>query len=857
MDIMKWRWAFFGIIVVLMIIMAGQFHFSPKIKEMTESAYPNEWFYNQRAFPHWEINYDAYYKAVLDARAVRKSQGSSTNAHWEFVGPDNIGGRITDIELSPNSLDTIYAATASGGIFRSADRGQTWQPIFDEALNLSVGDIVLDPLCSRVLYAGTGEVNGGGGSLTYGGSGIYKSTDGGETWYHLGLDQTRFIARIVIDPADSRRIFTAAMGKLFAANPERGLYRSTDGGATWANVLFLSDSTGCIDVVLNPDSPDTLFAAMWERIRRPHTRSYGGVTSGLFRSTDGGDTWIELTNGLPHNASNVGRIGITVSASNPDILYAIYADDIGEFNGVYRTTNGGDAWSRTNDASLNALYSSFGWWFGNIRVDPSRPNVVFALGLDLYKSTNGGQSWFYSSGAMHVDQHGLIFHPQNVQFMVAGNDGGVYMSWDGGSNWTKSLHLPITQFYTCEIDYQEPQRLYGGTQDNGTIRTLTGESSDWHAIYWGDGFYVRVDPGDNRYVYAEYQWGRLARSTDGGISFLSATSGISSTDRNNWNSPLVLDPVNPEILYFGTHRVYKSTNRAQSWTAVSPDLSNGPSTGNSPFGTITTIDVSPADGNVIYAGTDDGNVWVTTDGGSGWSKISEDLPVRWITSVAADPWKPEAAYVTLSGYRWDEYLPHIFRTTDYGESWTDISGNLPEAPVNDVIVDPCLDSTLYIASDVGVFYSTDCGILWLPLGSGLPNVPVVDMTLHSPTRTLAAATYGRSIYSVDLSSFSPVHPVHSKETALDFTLFQNYPNPFNAETTITYRLMKPSEVVVRVFNPAGQHVITLVQAFQQAGLKSMVWDGTDDSGRKVGSGLYMVQLRAGKTIQSRKMELLQ
>jgi len=839
-----------------MIIMMGRFLFNPEIEEIDEAAYPNEWFYNQRAFPQGEINYDVYYKAVREARSFRKSSDASTNVQWEFSGPDNVGGRITDVEVSPSDPDTIYAAAASGGIFLSADGGENWEPVFDDALSLSVGDIVLDPSNSRILYAGTGEVNGGGGSVTYGGMGLYKSTDAGETWNHIGLEKTRYIARIVIDPLNSDKLFVASMGKLFATNSERGLYRSQDGGETWENVLFATDSTGCIDVAFHPDSPDTVYAAMWERIRRPNNRSYGGVTSGLFRSTDGGDTWSELTNGLPHASPDVGRIGLSISASHPNIVYAIYADHIGWFDGVYRTTDGGDSWSRTNDAALDYLFSSYGWWFGNIRVDPADPSIAYAMGLDLYKTTNSGQSWFYTSGIMHVDQHGLIIHPQNSNYVIAGNDGGVYTSRDGGLNWNKSPNLPITQFYTCEIDYQMPQRVYGGTQDNGTIRTLTGMRSDWHRIYGGDGFYVRVDPGDNQYVYAEYQWGHLFRSTNGGSTFYPAMTGISASDRSNWNSPLALDPSDPATLYFGTDRVYRTTNRAQSWTSISPDLSNGPWPGNLTFGTVTTIAASPANGNVIYAGTDDGNVWITTDGGLVWTHISDALPERWITRVAADPWESHVAYVTLSGYRWDEYQPHIFKTTNYGESWEDVSGNLPEVPVNDIIVDPDVESVLYSATDVGVFYSTDGGALWQLLGGGIPNVPVVDLTLHNPTRTLVAATYGRSMYSMDLDQLTSV-PTDKQNIPESIVLLQNYPNPFNAETTIPYELNQPSDVVLSIYNSAGQKVVTLVNEFQQAGLKSVIWDGTDYSGKKVGSGLYICQLQTGKNVQTRKLELLQ
>ncbi|MEE9449960.1 MAG: T9SS type A sorting domain-containing protein [Ignavibacteriaceae bacterium] len=717
-----------------------------------------------------------------------------------------------------------------------------------------------------IIYVGTGEANCGGGSLAYEGMGVFKSTDGGNNWMHLGLEETRNIGRIVVDPTDSQRVYVAAMGKLFAGNPERGLYRTTNGGASWENALFVSDTTGCIDVVMNPLSSDTIYAAMWERIRQPWGRTYGGITSAIYRSYDGGNSWEVLANGLPVNTGNIGRIGLAICESNPQILYAIYADEVGYFNGVYKTTDGGDSWTQTNDGALSGLFSSFGWWFGNIRVAPDDPDIVFAMGLDVYKSTNGGQSWSYSSGSMHVDQHGLDIHPINSDFVVAGNDGGIYISQNGGSNWSKVNNLPITQFYTCEIDNQIPQRLYGGTQDNGTNRTLTGNTNDWHMILGGDGFYVLVDPNDNQFVYAEYQWGSFSRSTNGGNSFISATNGISGSDRNNWNTPVVFDPSNTQVMYYGTNRLYKSTNRAESWNVISPDLTNGPGI-NIPFGTITTIAVAKSDSNLIYVGTDDGNVWVTLDGGTNWTAISASLPQRWVTRVAADPQDELTAYVTFSGYRWDEYLAHIYRTTDAGNNWTDISSNLPEAPLTDIIIDPASDSTLYVSSDVGVFMTDNLGISWSVLGDSLPNSPTMDLVLHNNTRTLVAATYGRSMYKYDLDFITPV--ASEEFQPMEFQLFQNYPNPFNPTTKIKFTILtshlNPSLyqgegqrerlVVLKVYDVLGNEIATLVNEEKPAGTYEVEFSAIG-GGNGLTSGIYFYQLRAGNFVKTKKMLMI-
>ncbi|MBW6461249.1 MAG: T9SS type A sorting domain-containing protein, partial [Bacteroidales bacterium] len=362
----------------------------------------------------------------------------------------------------------------------------------------------------------------------------------------------------------------------------------------------------------------------------------------------------------------------------------------------------------------------------------------------------GGNSWSMISSGVHVDQQAIAVHPMNPGFVVLGNDGGVYLSYNAGSSWTFLENLPVTQFYTCEVDEQYPHRLYGGTQDNGTNRTLTGNPDEWHNIYWGDGFYTLVDPLDNTYVYAEYQYGNFARSTNGGYSFMTAMSGISSSDRKNWNTPVVFDPNNPQVLYYGANRLYKSVNRAVSWQVISPDLTNGGGGMNVVWGTITSISVAASNSQYVYIGTDDGNVWRTSNGGANWTWLSESLPDRWVTRVAADPMNHNIVYVTFSGYRYDSYLPHIFRSTDAGGTWNDITGILPDMPVNDIIPDPSLDSTLYIATDFGVYVTRDLGVNWQMLGNNLPNVPVTDIRLHQPTRTLVAATYGRSMYAFNL-----------------------------------------------------------------------------------------------------------
>jgi len=388
------------------------------------------------------------------------------------------------------------------------------------------------------------------------------------------------------------------------------------------------------------------------------------------------------------------------------------------------------------------------------------------------------------SSTVHVDQHDLAAHPLNHNFVVLGNDGGIYLSNNGGSTWTFLENLPITQFYTCEIDEQYSQRLYGGTQDNGTNRTLSGGTGDWQSIYWGDGFFVLVDPSDNNYIYAEYQYGNFARSTNGGLYFDYAMNGISGSDRMNWNTPFVFDPNNPQILYFGANRLYKTTNRAEFWQVISPDLTNGGVNSNVVYGTITAIAVAPSNSQFIYVGTDDGNVWRTENAGGGWISISAGLPLRWVTRMAVDPNDEGTVYIALSGYRYDNYLPHVFRSTGGGGNWQDITGDLPEAPANDIIVDPSLDSTLYLATDFGVFVTRDLGQNWSMLGDNLPNVPIVDLDFHQPTRTIVAATYGRSMYTFSVDQLVGIQSGFN----VNDDAWSIFPNPAHEQIWVSYSL---------------------------------------------------------------------
>ncbi|HEU4727138.1 MAG TPA: hypothetical protein VFT22_04600 [Kofleriaceae bacterium] len=720
----------------------------------------NDYFYLQRVSRDGRIDVQARAQAVLHARLMRARTTalSSVDAAsvWQLRGPLNVGGRVADLVGDPADASKFYVGAASGGVWKTVDGGATFTPIFDNHGSLSTGALAIDPRNSEILYVGTGEASPGGGSVTYPGDGVWKTSDGGATWEHLGLDQTVAIGRIVVDPRNPDNVFVAAMGNLYSRNLDRGVYRSQDGGHTWTKVLFVSDIAGAVDLAIDPVDPRRVFAATWERIRFPSERIYGGPGSGLWLSTDGGTTWTRLAGGLPAPETEPSRIGVAIAPSSPSTVYAVYyRKSDTALEALFRSTDGGVTWTQPTSTNLRNILSNQGTWSGRIFVHPTNPGEVWVDGVSLARSTDGGAT-FSSVPGLHADHHAQWFFPANPAIILKGNDGGVYRSTNGGTTWTHFENLPISQFYTVEAHPKEPFKLYGGMQDNGVKRTTTGAIDRWSNVTGGDGFEVHVDPLSTQVIYSESQFGALRRSIDGGTSFRSATSGLSG--RLGWKTPLAFDPTSAgsgltTTLYLGSNLLFRSTDSAASWTAISGDLTNGnQGVGGVVFGTITTIAVAPSNRNTIYIGTDDGNVWVTRDTGRTYLRVDLTLPDLWVTRLAVDPDDDAIAYATFSGFRVDEPLAHVFRTTNHGGTWSDISGDLPDAPVNKIEIDPRRSSTLYVGTDVGVFVSHDTGASWTPLGTGMPDgVVVTDLKLvpGSPP-TLLAATYGRSIFGIEL-----------------------------------------------------------------------------------------------------------
>ncbi|MEO6167397.1 MAG: T9SS type A sorting domain-containing protein [Chitinophagales bacterium] len=813
-----------------------------------EEAENGDYFFLQHSFPYGKIDYAAHRAASTSFKNAQsnllalKPDGIS---QWEFAGPVNIGGRIVDIEFDPTNQQVAYLGAASGGVFKTTDGGNSWLPVFDDETTLSIGDIAVAPSNTAIVYVGTGEANGGSGSLTYDANGVYKSTDAGVSWTNVGLQSTHMTGRMAVHPTNPDIVFAATMGDLYGPTPDRGLYKTTDGGATWNNVLFVNDSTGVIDVVINPQDPDIVFAATWMRTRHPNSKDYAGVESGVWKSEDGGNTFLRLgaSNGLPPLNVEYSRIGIDLCGASPNVVYCVYLNDEYSFAGLFKSVDNGNSWVETNDQLLqNSMGNGQGYWYGRVKCDPVNPNILFLIGFDMYKTINGGNSYSTTFSGVHVDQHTVAIHPLNDNFVMLGNDGGLHVSNSAGSNWTFNATLPISQIYRAEIDPTNPSNIYAGLQDNGTVRTLSGLLNDYQPIFGGDGFQSLVNPNDSYTMLVGYQHGNIWKSSDGGFNFNpSYTNGIFGTA--NWNYPLTIDPLDAEVVYTGTQNVFRSADFGDSWTAISPELTTLDNTGTLIFGTISFIDPSPLDQNIIYAGTDDGKVWNTLNGGISWNEVDNGLPERWVTCVKTDPFDEHTAYVTLSGYRFHDNANHVYKTIDDGETWTDIGSNLPDVPVNCILADASLQHTLYLATDVGVYYTINDGGSWEPAGTGMPVVTCVDLKLHEPTRTLVVGTYGRSVYKLNLDDLVAIPAVSNR--AAEFDVF---PNPLSANVAnINYTIEVAASVTFSLQDLNGK-VFSRKNVKGIAGKNSFAFDV-----KNFPAGVYLIEMKAGENSFVQKM----
>jgi photosystem II stability/assembly factor-like uncharacterized protein len=729
----------------------------------------------------------------LFSKQVGLTEASAYRAiPWQFIGPTNISGRVTDIEAvrNPGKSLTIWVAAASGGVWKSENEGTSWTPVFEQQVTTDIGDIAIDPRNPETVWVGTGEANIFRSSMA--GCGIYRTDDGGSTWKNLGLEDTHTIARIIVSPNDSRIVYVAAGGHEWTTNPERGVYKTSDGGATWQKVLFVDDMTGAYDLAMDPADPNIIYAATWQRIREkwndPRTKeNYSG--SGIWKSTDAGITWNPINQGLPE-PNRRGRIGIAISRSNPDVLYALVdnyeharearpgeTDAYGRQRSatikgatVYRSDNKGASWQQVSGLTpetkrfMENHSNTYGWVFGQIRVDPKDENKVFTLGLFLNTSRDGGKTYTSETMNLHMDHHALWIDPDNTSLILSGNDGGANVTYDGGKTWRHFTSIPVVQFYNVAVGTDEPFHVYGSVQDHfswgGEVSISEGrdavQPARFESVPGGEGCTHVVDPRNPRVLYSCMFYGSLQRSEYNGKRWITKSIQPKTDDgdpplRGEWIAPFVLSPHNPDIIYHAMQYVFQSSDQGQTWKKISPDL-----TGNNPdkqgdisFQTITSLAESPLKPGLIYAGTDDGLLHVTRNGGESWTGILDGLPKgRWISRIVASQFDLGRVYVTQNGKRDDDFQVYIWKSEDYGQTWSDISSNIPLGPVNVIREDPEVPGRLYAGTDIGVYISSDYGKKWDVLGS-LPSTYVHDLVVHPLNRMLVIATHGRGMFTLD------------------------------------------------------------------------------------------------------------
>lgn len=720
--------------------------------------YPNDLFSFQRSYPYRKFDTKAYEAGLQSSIAARNQRNNAPgfDAAWMNRGPGRSGARINSIEVHPTDEDIIYLGYATGGVFRTTDGGANWNPIFDDQPFLAIGDIAMDPSDTETIYVGTGDPNITGYPAI--GNGIYKSTDGGTTWTHLGLSDQRIVSKIIIDPLNPNTVYASCMGLPFERNNDRGLYKSVDGGLNWEQILFVSNQAGIIDMVINPDDPQILYAASWDRIRNNEESIVFGPNAKIHKTVNGGQNWEVLTNGLP--TGEQGRIGLAMADSDSDILVCMYVGQNQQLEGIYRTENAGDSWTAIPTSNQNGLDNSalggFGWYFGKIRIHPINDQWIYLLGITTWFTSNNGTLWASATGGSttvpHVDHHDLVFNFERD--ILLATDGGAYKKENGSFNYADIESIPATQFYRVSYDPHRPQNYYGGSQDNGSWGGDEAVSNDtWGKLLGGDGFQMRFHPTDSNVVYAETQNGNIFRSTTGLSGFTSFTTGIGPNDRRHWDMQYIISPHDPDRLYTGTFKLYTGlTSNWPVWESISPDLTDGNIFGNS-FHTITTIDESPLQEGLLYVGTTDANVWRSENGGTDWDSLHADLPNRYITSIKASPEYVDQVYLTISGYRYNEHFPRVYKSTDRGTNWTSIAGNLPDIAVNDILILPGQeDQILFVATDGGIFGTTNGGTTWHALGTGMPIVTTYDLEWNEVNNELIAGTFGRAIYTYPIDT---------------------------------------------------------------------------------------------------------
>ena len=696
--------------------------------------------------------------------------------HPRAIGPAVTGGRVHDVEALPDNPSTIYVASASGGLWKTTNRGHTWTNVFDTMAVSTFGDVALAPSNPEIVYAGTGEQNNR--QSTSWGNGVYRSDDGGSSWRHLGLEATRHIGKVRVHPTNPDIAWVAALGNLWAGSEDRGVYRTEDGGRTWERVLFVNEHTGAVDLVVDESEPETLYAAMYQRLRRTWGFNGGGPGSGIYKSSDGGRTWSELTNGIP--AGDKGRIGIAISASNPSVLNALIEHPDRDQQGTYRSEDGGATWARMSSMNGRPMY------YSHIFIDPSDEDRVYTLATRSNVSEDGGRTWTqialaptYDVG-VHADHHTIWINPADPNHLYLAGDAGLHESYDRGINFRKINNFPISQFYAINVDMRDPYWVYGGLQDNHSFfapsETRRWEgilNDDWMQNGFGDGMYWQADPRDGRVAYGSSNGGNHFRydTETGDMVDISPRAPMGERHRFDWTSPSLLSAHDPDVLYVAGNRLFTSRDRGESWVRTEDlsrqidrdqlelmgvrgsDITISRNDGTSSFGEATTLAESPLDPAVLWVGFDDGNLQVSRDGGRSWTEVSGNVAGladgTYVSRITASKAGPGVALAAFDAHRDGDFRPLLFRTEDFGATWTPLHGGLPTlGSVNDVVEHPDDPGVLFVGTEHAMFASVDSGSSW----AKIPNLPTTaydDIVVHPRERDLVMGTHGRGIWILD------------------------------------------------------------------------------------------------------------
>lgn len=714
------------------------------------------------------------------------------------VGPAFASGRIADIAIHPENTNIWYVAVASGGVWKTENAGITWKPIFDDQPVYSTGSVAIDPNNPNIVWVGTGE-NDGGRHIGFG-DGIYKSVDGGATWENMGLEKSEHLSTIIIHPDNSDVVWVAAQGPLWSKGGERGLYKTTDGGKTWKKTLGDDEWTGATDIVIDPNNPMNLYAATWDRHRTVAAMMSGGPGSGVYRSTDGGETWMECKKGIP--SSNLGKIGLAINPHNPNIVYAAIELDH-RTGGVFRSADRGVTWEKQSDAVGGATGPHY---YQEIFASPHHQERLYLMNNKLLMSDNGGKDFSsFSPRGTHSDNHAIAFRAHDPNYILLGTDGGIYETFDGGKNWRFIDNMPLTQYYKVAVDDREPfYHIFGGTQDNGShggpSRTDNRHgirNGDWYKTLGADGHQSATEPGNPNIIYAETQQGglhRIDQITGEQVAIQPQAGEGEDYERYNWDAPIVVSPHNPARLYFASQRVWRSENRGDSWTAISGDLTRdeerlalpimgGVQSWDNPwdvlamsnYNTITSLSESPVQEGLVYAGTDDGIIQVTEDGGKNWRKIMagniKGLDERaFVNDIKADLHDANKVYVCLDNHKEGDYRPYLYMSNDKGKTWKSISNGLPEKTlVWRLVQDHVKPELMFLATEFGIYFTLNAGENWIKLKGGVPTIPFRDLAIQKRENDLVGASFGRSFFVLD--DYSPLREVTEDVLEQDAKLF--------------------------------------------------------------------------------------